>query len=524
MEQAKTSLSERLYISVLFWIIAGLTLLTLIHPVGILASDNFDGFLALKGWLNGGPFNHVHYVNAEDLTKESYGFQVWYSPGQYMMPYAVQVLAGISFISSLQVFSVIELFVLITGCYKLFKTYGYERKVILVSLIVILLTRTVLINYSFYGGGDYLLLAFFPWLILGFRAISRQKNILLKVTSIILLVLFGVFLKLTFMVIILGLLLSMVTFTSFKGVTPWFKDFFKSSKYVLVVGTLAAFVLIQVFYLSKGSSPNTYRGFSLNLTDSVELFCSPLAIFNFDYVTTFITTKSTLAGIIVYSLKLGVCAFILYWVHKKENPEYRRLIFGVYTFFIVYYLYAFNFATVYGGSRHLIYVSLLLVPFMVKYGLFNKNLTLKMGAFAMFCVSVFYAGYSFQKTRLPAILTPMVGIKGFDYQNTTGPALNRQMLDKLKRIDQKEPDALIVTNVLHVRFDMNNCLQVPAQKHFDYQVLKKQKKDVYFVYNKANVERPVDNQKLRDCGLVDILIEDDKYLMAKYSASHINMP
>ena len=54
--------------------------------------DSAWGFVVSESMARGGPFNHIVEPALDDLSRDSSAFSGLWSPGQYMLPHALQLL------------------------------------------------------------------------------------------------------------------------------------------------------------------------------------------------------------------------------------------------------------------------------------------------------------------------------------------------------------------------------------------------------------------------------------------------
>src|SRR4051812_39183471 len=70
-------------------------LLTLIHPAAAFPDPSW-GFQVMRGMQMGGGFNMLPGPNMANIAKNNPAFLSWWSPGQYLAPYALIKLFGLN--------------------------------------------------------------------------------------------------------------------------------------------------------------------------------------------------------------------------------------------------------------------------------------------------------------------------------------------------------------------------------------------------------------------------------------------
>ncbi len=427
-------------------------------PYTLFHSDPLNGFLALKNWEAGGAFNYLESVRATDISFTNREFLTWWSPAQYLIPFALRSLLHLGFIESVKATVMLGLLIFIPGVIYLFRYFGFRLKISLICILIFLLQRMFFINTWGYDGGDILFISFLPWYLFWLMKALGLKNPLLQFIIVLLLTLFSIFLKLTFIVVALSVLfyLLLSLFSSEKALGGHFSSLFSKNRIAPALGIVCALGLVYLVFLSHGSNPNHFNGMHFRLKDSIELFLMPLSIFSFTGLTTFLLGKSLLMAITFYFILFLAIFLICKMVLASPNEKYRRLIISFTVVFFFYFFYSFNFANVSGGDRHVRLVSFLCLPLIIQaLASRRKNISFYLISGLLF-IGTAYSVFSVYKFKKQTDASPVVGLRGFDYHTQIGVSLNREMLDTLIHIDSENKHAIFLTDNFHWALDMQH--------------------------------------------------------------------
>src|ERR1043165_6973042 len=79
----------------LFALVVILGVLSFIAPPSLFP-DPANGFLVMRSMELGGKFNMMVTPDQDDFSKNASEFLTWWSPGQYLVPYAFKLLFGVN--------------------------------------------------------------------------------------------------------------------------------------------------------------------------------------------------------------------------------------------------------------------------------------------------------------------------------------------------------------------------------------------------------------------------------------------
>jgi hypothetical protein len=433
-----------------------ISIIILCSNITIFHGDPLNGFLALKGTLLDGEINMVTHYSLLDLDNPNYSYLTWWSPGQYVIPHVISSLFGLSFIMGIKLTIILSIISIIFGTYYLYKSFGFDYNVTLITIILIILQRGIAINLWGYDGGDILLTGFFPWLMVVFIHYIKDPVNVFKALLLGLFILVAIFLKLSAIVIVCAII-----------IVPFFKEYDgklnleyikKNLKYSpIFIITSLVFLLVYVFFISKGNTPNSFLGFTFNSIDTLGVFEMPLAIFNLDLISIYVKKLNTYYFILSNVFFIVLSYIIIVKLYKSERSIYKDVAYAFLLFFGVYFLYAFNFATVSGNSRHLRYVSIIFLPYIIYTVTSKGNLFIKCSFISLILVSTSYSFYSLIKYKMETINNPVLGKKGFDFHTVRG-ALPKKLIDYVHKLDE-ENESIFFSSSLHI------CLDLPGNNY-----------------------------------------------------------
>jgi hypothetical protein len=176
---------NKLLLSFLILVIIIYILVILKFNITVFHSDPINGFLALKGSILNGRFNFVPSYSLNNLIDLDYSFLTWWSPGQYLIPYTLSWISGLTFIMGIKITIILSILSLSLGMYSLIRYLNFDREIAILAIILIILQRGIIINIWGYDGGDILLTSFFPWLIVAFLKYFKG-SLLIKWSFIVL--------------------------------------------------------------------------------------------------------------------------------------------------------------------------------------------------------------------------------------------------------------------------------------------------------------------------------------------------
>lgn len=216
-------------------------------------ADQGTGFLALRSWLQGGPFNEIAVPDPADISRDLGFFVAWWSPGQYMVPALFQML-GLGLGHAITAVLFLSAVANLVGLHLLYRQWGFPRLSIALTLFLQSGSRLFSHQFDIYGGGEVLLAAAMPWfvlLILRFREMTPLKSVVLFLA-----IAFMTFLKLSGLVLAVALVGAVELMDLMAARPDRIKRLIRRA---ILVGLpfLVFAILFQIFWASRGETPTT---------------------------------------------------------------------------------------------------------------------------------------------------------------------------------------------------------------------------------------------------------------------------
>jgi len=425
----------------LFALVVILGVLSFIAPPSLFP-DPANGFLVMRSMELGGKFNMMVTPDQDDFSKNASEFLTWWSPGQYLVPYAFKLLFGVNSGQGSTLTVLLCQLLGLSGFYCFFKKVGFTPFIAALSMLFIACQQFFVVPYVFYNGGEILSFAFTGWFLYGcvaFKKPSWQMVVFILFSGWI-----GFFCKSSTMwVFAAGLLFIWIRLSSSKELGDWIKN-----GIWIAIPAIIAIAAIYIFFLSKGQNPaSASAGLKLTLKTFAFPLASPLLSgFSIDDIchgliyhtgkVIFNDWQSIAILILLAILGLWLVRSIL---KKVTDPNYRLLVIIFYTvsFLFFSYVYLMQKAISY-EARHFRVIGLLVIP-----GVVNLVSQLKNPYRHILCVlwagiaftSIFYLvkGYRFNKNKSAH------GVSGIAQQSIDQTALN-----KVLALDQQVRNATFV--------------------------------------------------------------------------------
>ncbi len=255
MRQARTltGRGERLLLALVILLFVIYALCLIIQGTGTFA-DVLRGYYSLDQWQHGGNFNTLTY---KDGCAQSSVFLSWWTPGQYLLPFALMKTVLPRLAEAQNVLILLFLFLALTGYYRLFKVLGFDRRISLLALLLIESHQLFFWQTLLYYGGSLFELGLLPWFLLFLLYIQKKahwRSVIYLVLPALMLFTF----KATFLLHTFTGLLALFLLAG-KG-KPAFRTALISSGLVVAAGCYFAF-------LQFGETPST--AFDYGTYDSV---------------------------------------------------------------------------------------------------------------------------------------------------------------------------------------------------------------------------------------------------------------
>lgn len=213
-------------------------------------ADQGKGFLALRYWMQGGPFNVYPIPDPADIARDLPYFVAWWSPGQYLAPGLFKAV-GFDLGHSMTIVLFLSAVSALVGLYYLYRQWGFPRLSIAVTLLVLATGRLFTHQFDIYGGGEVLITALTPWWLLLLLRMRHYTPIAAAAWV------FGAAVVLT-VAKLSGLVLVLTSLSAIELVDLLTTRRWRWARWIAMAVALGAFaVLFQLFWLSRGETPTT---------------------------------------------------------------------------------------------------------------------------------------------------------------------------------------------------------------------------------------------------------------------------
>ena len=128
-------------------------------------SDSAFGFRVWDSMRQGAGFNRMANVDPADIASDITYFKAAWTPGQYLLPGALELLGldlGLAVVAVVALFSAIGL----VGWHALYRAFGFPPLTCAVALLLIAGGRQFTLPFGIYNGGEVLLFGAAPWAFL----------------------------------------------------------------------------------------------------------------------------------------------------------------------------------------------------------------------------------------------------------------------------------------------------------------------------------------------------------------------
>ena len=415
-----------------------------IYPPSIFP-DASRGFQVMRSMERGGGFNRLVVPNQDDITRDSSQFLTWWSPGQYLVPYAIKSVTGFNTGQATAIaITLLELSGL-TGLYFFFKKIGFTPVIAAISLAFIACQQAFITPYIFYNGGEILLFGFEGWFLYGCIAIKRADWKLLLFALLSGWV--GFFCKSSFLwMYAAGMLCLWLRLSAVAGKVT-IPRLFKNGVW-LAVPAVVSLACIYIFFLSKGDNP---AAASTGLNFSWQTFSFPLGAplisgFSVDelmhgllfptYSPYLSPTHILIILLLIALLSMVILAGIIFYVPKNNYRLFVLVFYAVSVlFFSMAYLRQLNISF---EARHFRILGLLIAP-----GIIYLISRLKPGywlAFGVLCGALAFTNYAF-------FLKGYTFNKNISARGSSGIAqefISQSALDYILKLDKQNSNAIFV--------------------------------------------------------------------------------
>jgi len=435
MSTQKKDFAQLLVLSILI-LTCALGVLSFIAPPSLFP-DPTNGFLVMRAMELGGKFNMTLTPDQADFSKNTSEFLTWWSPGQYLVPYAFKLMFGVNSGQASALTVLLCQLLGLSGFYAFFKKVGFTPLIAALSVLFIACQQFFVVPYVFYNGGEILSFAFTGWFLYGcvaFNKASWQLMLFILLSGLI-----GFFCKSSTMwVYAAGLLFIGIRLPG---------NLIKKGLFI-AIPAIIALGIIYITFLSKGQNPaSASAGFKLTLKTIAFPLASPLLSgFSVDdichgliYHTGKVFFTDWQAIIILILLALLSLWLVRTILKKIPDQNYRLLVIIFYAVAFVFfsYVYLMQKAISY-EARHFRVIGLLVIPgaiylFSQVKTPYRHLLCIIWAVIAFTSIWYLVKGYRYNKNKSAH------GISGIAQQN-----IDQIALDKVMAIDNQVNNATFV--------------------------------------------------------------------------------
>jgi hypothetical protein len=256
-------------------LIAALAICAVLGAISLLVppfihNDSGSGFLAWRGTLRGAA-NSIISPDHADIARDTVSFVAGWSPGQYLVPGAISML-GVPLGIAMTLTVALGLVTSLIGWVMVVRAFAPRTSLAILVVLLIGSFHYSTHSFSTYHGGEILLQAATPWLILTAYQVPEMKAIPAALVAGGA-VFFAFFAKVTGLIVVGAALVagSMVTLAFGRRITR--------GMIAGALGAVAALVVLYLNYFSRGWTPASETSWSLPLLSSIAFFSlAPLVV------------------------------------------------------------------------------------------------------------------------------------------------------------------------------------------------------------------------------------------------------
>jgi hypothetical protein len=288
-------------------------------------SDSGHGFLAWRGTLVGA-VNYIIYPDRANIARDSAGFLTYLSPGQYLVPGTISLL-GVPLGIAMTLTVALSLLSSLIGWVMVVRAFAPRTS--LATVVAVLIGSFHYSTYAFstYHGGEILLQAATPWLILTAYRVP-QIDLVPAAVLVAGAVLFAFFAKLTGLIIVAAALVA----SSLVGLK--FSRRISNGMIGGALGALATLAVVYVTFLSRGWTAVSATNWSLPFENIAFAslapwvagmsLADPIGLIYFALTNTYMAT-STAYLLVVVPAALLVAGLVLFWRPQTTDEKKFRL-------------------------------------------------------------------------------------------------------------------------------------------------------------------------------------------------------
>lgn len=422
-----------LLVTLLFGVAAGI-----VRPA--LYSDSALGFRVWDSMRQGTPFNHVMNVDPADIAKDLSYFKGAWTPGQYLLPGALEAL-GLDLGTSIAIVVTLASLAGAWGWYALYRAFGFSPRTCSIALLLVVFGRHFGLPFGIYNGGEVLLFGALPWgllLVWRLRALSAWSvPLLLAATAAV------TFLKLSG-IIFMGAAIAAVVVAD--PAQPLIGRQTLRKALVACVTLLISLMLLKWLWLSRGWTAFTPAGsiaWSAAIPSAAQVVAgSWTAIFGFGSLVQYVfffpgreaLASATPIDLVLTIPALATLVFLVVRL-RRDYPDYLRfalIVTGLSAGLL--FLLMVSGSQISNEERHCRPAALLLTAGVVEAFLGARSLLVR-GLFAgLAALSVLY-GVGSWVNHVRHNLQDTLGQRGVRLHSVPGPVLRF-----VREIDRPDAD------------------------------------------------------------------------------------
>jgi hypothetical protein len=313
-----------------------LTGISLLVPPFINA-DSGVGFLAWRGTVLGAA-NSIIGPDPANIARDSVGFLTGLSPGQYLVPGAISLL-GVPLGIAMTLTVALSLLASLVGWVMVVRTFSPRTSLALLVAVLIGSFHYSTHAFSTYHGGEILLQAVTPWLVLTAYRVP-EMDVVPAALLVAGAVFFAFFAKLTGLIVVAAALAagSLVSFAFDRRITRGMIGG--------ALGSLATLAVIYVAFLSKGWTAVSETNWSLPFENIAFAslapwvagmsLADPIELIYFALTNTYMATRTGVPSesanpwqpaylLVVVPAALLVAGLVLFWRPQTTDEKKFRL-------------------------------------------------------------------------------------------------------------------------------------------------------------------------------------------------------
>ncbi len=459
----------------LFIVFALFSVSTFFVPL-VLGDDPAFGFNVWQSMQSGSDFNTLLVPEAHSLSLNKPVFVSWWSPGQYLMPVFVAFVTHLSFERSSLLITILFTVLGLWGWYKIFRYQQYNDMVIAWTLFFILTSRVVTANHFLnYVGGEMLFFGGSPWFL--FYFLKYKDNPVRLFLGLLPISLFCFFLKTSSSIVLLSI--CAVPVFEFLSLCLTEKKITAPNRHFWVIISVCFFsfmvyyLLLNHFYLDKGTNPTSYLNPKMNLGFNLgDLFNFPIHYWtalsdilhqlHFNYAVLESATFWPHLLINIASILLLLYVVITAWKNAKMRTNVVFFV-GFYCVYVVFLGYYFTrVAEISFDARHFKILAFLFMPILLQTMAIHKKIFNAL-ILLFLITNTLYSSIIFVIKKYEIAQYPLSN-HGYALKLTDQPCI-----DILHRIDSTaNKNKLIFIDDSALAVDVVNCRKIIAAHPYEF--------------------------------------------------------